>query len=343
MRLRKLGDTGLLVSEICFGAMTFSDGEGMWRPVGKMDQRTADRLAATAIEHGVNFFDTANVYSGGLSEVMLGHALKVAGVPRERVVVATKVLGNMGTTANEGGLSRVHILNAVDASLKRLQVDYIDLYQIHGRDPLTPLDETLEALDVCVSSGKVRYIGLCNLPAWEIAKSLWISERRRLARFVSIQAYYSLVGRDLEREIVPLALDQRLAILPWSPLAGGALTGKYAADGSGPQDARRTQFDFPPVDPGRLGGLLEAMRPIAERHHASMARIALAWLLDQPHVTSVIIGARTPEQLLDNLAAPDIVLSEAERAALEAVSALPSEYPGWMLEFQPAERRRLIE
>jgi len=343
VRLKKLGDTGLLVSEICLGAMTFSDGEGIWQAVGRMDQRTADQLVALAIDHGVNFFDTANVYSGGLSETMLGRALRASGQPRERTVIATKVLGKMGESPNEGGLSRVHILNAVDASLTRLGVDYIDLYQIHGRDPLTPLEETLDALDTCVRNGKVRYIGLCNLPAWEIAKSLWISDKRNLARFASIQAYYSLVGRDLEREIVPLALDQSLGILPWSPLAGGALTGRYSANGAAPIDGRRTRFDFPPVDWNRLEPLLEAMRVVAANHDVSIARVALAWLLSQAHVTSIIIGARTLEQLADNLGAVDCRLEPDELEALDTASALPAEYPGWMLAFQPADRKRLIE
>jgi aryl-alcohol dehydrogenase-like predicted oxidoreductase len=343
MRMKKLGNTGLVVSEICLGAMTFSDGEGMWRPVGKMDQRTASDLVRIAVEHGVNFFDTANAYSSGRSEVMLGQALRNLGASREQTVIATKVLGQMGASPNEGGLSRAHILNAVDASLKRLEVDYIDLYQTHGRDPLTPLEETLDALNDCVRAGKVRYIGLCNLPAWEITKALWISDKRDLDRFVSAQVYYSLVGRDLEREIVPLALDQGLAILPWSPLAGGALTGKYASDGSGPQGARRTLFDFPPVDGARLSRLLETMRPIAEAHRVSLARIALAWLLHQRPVTSVIIGAKTEAQLLDNLKAADLRLGADELAALDEASRLPSEYPGWMLEFQPSERRKLIE
>lgn len=343
MRMKTLGNTGLVVSELCLGAMTFSDGEGMWRPVGRMEQRTANELVRTAVDHGVNFFDTANVYSSGQSEIMLGQALRKLGAPRERHVIATKVLGRMGDSPNEGGLSRAHILNAVDASLKRLQVGYIDLYQIHGRDPLTPLEETLDALDDCVRAGKIRYIGLCNLPAWEIAKALWISDRRNLDRFVSAQVYYSLAGRDIEREIVPLARDQSLAILPWSPLAGGALTGKYASDGSGPEGARRTMFDFPPVDADRLSRILDAMRPMAEARDVTPARVALAWLLHQQPVTSVIIGAKTSEQLLDNLQAADLELGADELAALDEASRLPSEYPGWMLEFQPSERRKLVE
>lgn len=342
MKLKRLGNTGLVVSELCLGAMTFSDGQGMWAAVGEMDQRTADDLVKTAFDAGINFIDTANVYSAGLSELMTGRALKNLGVPREQFVIATKVLGRMGPGANESGLSRVHILNAVDASLKRLQLDYIDLYQIHGRDPLTPLEETLEALDACVRAGKVRYLGLCNLPAWEIAKSLWISDSRGLARFESVQAYYSMAGRDLEREIVPLALDQRLGVLPWSPLAGGFLTGKYSRDGSAPEGARRTGFDFPPVERERAFRIIDAIRPIAAAHDASIARVALAWLLQRPGVTSVIVGARTREQLSDNIAASTLELSPEELSVLDDVSKLPAEYPGWMLEFQPQDRLDVI-
>jgi aryl-alcohol dehydrogenase-like predicted oxidoreductase len=274
---------------------------------------------------------------------MTGVALRQLGVPRDQFVLATKVLGRMGPGPNEVGLSRAHILSAVDASLKRLQLDHIDLYQIHGRDPLTPLEETLDALDACVRAGKVRYIGLCNLAAWEIAKALGISERRGWARFESVQAYYSIGGRDLEREIVPLANDQRLAILPWSPLAGGLLSGKFSRDKAGPEGARRTTFDFPPVDKERAFTIVDAMRPIGARHEVSVARVALAWLLQQPHVTSIIIGVRTREQLLDNLAASDLKLTAEELAALDKVSALTPEYPGWMLERMSADRLAMIQ
>jgi aryl-alcohol dehydrogenase-like predicted oxidoreductase len=274
---------------------------------------------------------------------MTGVALRQLGVPRDQFVLATKVLGRMGPGPNEVGLSRAHIFSAVDASLKRLQLDHIDLYQIHGRDPLTPLEETLDALDACVRAGTVRYIGLCNLAAWEIAKALGISERRGWARFESVQAYYSIGGRDLEREIVPLANDQRLAILPWSPLAGGLLSGKFSRDKAGPEGARRTTFDFPPVDKERAFTIVDAMRPIAARHEVSVARVALAWLLQQPHVTSIIIGVRTREQLLDNLAASDLKLTAEELAALDKVSALTPEYPGWMLERMSADRLAMIQ
>jgi aryl-alcohol dehydrogenase-like predicted oxidoreductase len=258
------------------------------------------------------------------------------------LVLATKVLGRMGPGVNQSGLSRAHILHSIDASLKRLQLDYIDLYQTHGRDPLTPLEETLDALDACVRAGKVRYIGLCNLPAWEIAKALGISAQRSLARFQSVQAYYSIAGRDLEREIVPLAKDQNLAILPWSPLAGGILSGKFSRDGAGPAGSRRTTFDFPPVDRDRAFRVIDVMRPIAAAHAVSVARVALAWLLQQNAVTSVIIGARTHEQLIDNLAAADLQLAAPELAALDAASALPPEYPGWMLERQASDRAGVI-
>jgi aryl-alcohol dehydrogenase-like predicted oxidoreductase len=256
--------------------MTFSAGEGRWAAVGRMEQAAVNDVVKNSLERGVNFLDTANVYSEGRSEIMTGVALRQLGVPRDQFVLATKVLGRMGPGPNEVGLSRAHILSAVDASLKRLQLDHIDLYQIHGRDPLTPLEETLDALDACVRAGKVRYIGLCNLAAWEIAKALGISERRGWARFESVQAYYSIGGRDLEREIVPLANDQRLAILPWSPLAGGLLSGKFSRDKAGPEGARRTTFDFPPVDKERAFTIVDAMRPIAARHEVSVARVAPA-------------------------------------------------------------------
>jgi aryl-alcohol dehydrogenase-like predicted oxidoreductase len=341
--MRKLGNTGLVVSEVCLGTMTFSAGEGRWAAVGRMEQAAVNDVVKNSLERGVNFLDTANVYSEGRSEIMTGVALRQLGVPRDQFVLATKVLGRMGPGPNEVGLSRAHILSAVDASLKRLQLDHIDLYQIHGRDPLTPLEETLDALDACVRAGKVRYIGLCNLAAWEIAKALGISERRGWARFESVQAYYSIGGRDLEREIVPLANDQRLAILPWSPLAGGLLSGKFSRDKAGPEGARRTTFDFPPVDKERAFTIVDAMRPIGARHEVSVARVALAWLLQQPHVTSIIIGVRTREQLLDNLAASDLKLTAEELAALDKVSALTPEYPGWMLERMSADRLAMIQ
>ena len=343
MRMKKLGNTGLVVSEICLGTMTFGgESQGIWAAIGQLGQDAVNGIVRTAIDRGVNFLDTANVYHAGRSETLTGQALKTLGVARDSIVVATKVLGRMGAGPNQSGLSRAHILHAVDQSLKRLQLDYIDLYQIHGRDPLTPLEETLGALNDCVCAGKVRYIGLCNLTAWEITKALWISQREGFARFESVQAYYTLAGRDLEREIVPLANDQQLAILPWSPLAGGLLSGKFTRDGKGPDGARRTKFDFPPVDRDRLFNCIDAMRPMAQAHGVSVARVALAYLLHKPHVTSVIIGAKTDEQLLDNIAATELQLSQEEMAALDEVSALPPEYPGWMVDRQGGDRMSVI-
>jgi aryl-alcohol dehydrogenase-like predicted oxidoreductase len=338
MRMKPFGNTGLIVSEVCLGAMTFGDTEGMWSQIAGLGQAKADELVKAAIEGGVNFFDTANVYSGGRSEEILGQSLRNLGIARDQFVLATKVLGRAGPGVNQLGLSRYHIMAALDASLKRLQMDHVDLYQIHGTDPVTPIEETLEALTDCVRAGKVRYLGVSNHAAWHIAKSLGISARRGLARFESIQAYYSLAGRELEREIVPLAHDQKLAILPWSPLAGGFLSGKFSRDAQGPAGARRTTFDFPPVDRDKGFRIIDVMRPIAERHGVSVARVALAWLLHQGAVTSVIIGARNRDQLLDNLAATQVRLGAEDLGALDEVSALAREYPGWMIERMATDR-----
>jgi aryl-alcohol dehydrogenase-like predicted oxidoreductase len=343
VRMKKLGNTGLLVSELCLGAMTFGNTGGIFAAIGQLQQSEVDGIVRAAFDGGINFIDTADVYHSGQSEVMTGLALRNLGIPRDQFVLATKVFGRMGPGANEAGLSRAHILSAVDASLKRLQLEHIDLYQIHGNDPHTPLEETLDALDTCVRAGKVRYIGLCNLQAWQIAKALWISDKKSLARFESLQMYYSIGGRDLEREIVPLANDQRLAILPWSPLAGGFLSGKYSRDSKGPEGSRRTTFDFPPIDRERGFDIIDAMRPIAKAHDASVARVALAWLIHQPHVTSVIIGAKTKDQLVDNVAATALKLSAQELETLTKVSALAPEYPGWMLEFQGRDRGQALK
>ncbi len=338
MRMKKFGNTGLVVSEICLGAMTFGGTEGIWAQIASLGQATADELVKTAIDGGVNFFDTANVYSAGRSEEILGQSLRNLGVARDQFVLATKVLGRAGPGVNQLGLSRYHIMAALDASLKRLQLDHVDLYQIHGTDPLTPIEETLGALDDCVRAGKVRYLGVSNHAAWHIAKSLGISAVRGLARFESIQAYYSIAGRELEREIVPLAVDQKLAIMPWSPLAGGFLSGKFKRDAQGPEGARRTTFDFPPVDRDRAYRIIDVMRPMAERHGVSVAAIALGWLLHQSAVTSVIVGAKTREQLQDNIASTKVKLTAEDLAALNQVSALAPEYPGWMIERMSTDR-----
>jgi aryl-alcohol dehydrogenase-like predicted oxidoreductase len=338
MRYRPLGRTGQYVSEICLGTMTFSGGAEFWRSIGTVDQAGSTALVGRALEKGVNFFDTANVYSEGQSEAQLGRALRDLGVKREDVIVATKVRGRMGPGPNAVGLSRGHVMDQIAASLKRLGLDHVDLYQIHGFDPVTPIEETLRALDDCVSRGLVRTIGCSNLAAWQIMKALGVSERRGFARFETVQAYYSIAGRELEREILPLVEDQGLGVMVWSPLAGGFLSGKFTRDKKGDNDSRRTAFDFPPVDKERAYDIIDAMAPIARAHDASVARVALAWLLQKKGIMSVIIGAKTVEQLDDNLAAADLALAAQEIATLDAVSALKPEYPGWMLARQAEGR-----
>lgn len=334
MQYRKLGNTGLFVSQFCLGTMTFG-GEGeLWSKIGNLQQSDAEGLIARALEAGINFIDTADVYSEGLSERMTGQALKNLGVPRDEVVVATKVFGETGRGVNARGLSRYHIMEGVKASLKRLQLDHIDLYQVHGFDPATPIEETLSALDTLVQHGHVRYVGVSNWAAWQIVKALGIAERKGLNRFQSLQAYYTLAGRDLEREIVPMLESEGLGLMVWSPLAGGLLSGKYARDGQAIGEGRRINFDFPPVEKDRAHGCVDAMRGIAEAKGVSVAQIALAWLLHQPVVTSVIVGAKRIDQLDDNIAAAQVTLSDEELAVLDRVSQLPPEYPGWMLERQ---------
>ncbi len=339
MRYRLLGRTGLFISELCLGTMTFGGGEGMWRKIGALQQDEAERLVGSAIDAGVNLLDTADVYAGGLSEQITGQALRNLKVPRDQILVATKVFGETGTGPNARGNTRSHIIDGVKASLQRLQLDHVDLYQIHGFDPATPIEETMEALDILVRHGHVRHVGVSNWAAWQIMKAQGIAERRGSARFESLQAYYTLAGRDLERELVPMLRHEQVGLLVWSPLAGGLLSGKYGRERHGEQGSRRVDFDFPPVDRERGYDVIDAMRPIAEAHGVSVARIALAWLLHQPVVSSVIIGAKRPEQLADNLAAIDVKLDADQLAALDAVSQLPPEYPGWMLARQGAYRR----
>ncbi len=334
MRMNRLGQTGLFVSELCLGTMTFGGGEGMWAKIGKLQQDDADTLLKTATEAGINFVDTADVYAEGLSEQITGQAIRNLGLRRDELVVATKAFGPTGDGPNSRGSSRVHLIDAVKASLKRLQLDHIDLYQLHGFDPVTPIEETLRALDTLVQHGHVRYIGVSNWAAWQIAKALGVSERLGLHRFASLQAYYTIAGRDLEREIVPMLRSEGVGLMVWSPLAGGLLSGKYARDGSTKGDGRRAQFDFPPVEKERAFDVIDAMRPIAEAHGVSVAQVALAWLLHQSTVTSVIVGAKRVEQLDDNIAATKMVLTVEQLAILDEVSRLPSEYPGWMMERQ---------
>ena len=326
MRYNPLGRTGLFVSELCLGTMTFG-GEGFFAYMGQVKQDEADALLRAAVDSGVNFIDTANVYSQGVSEQITGQAIKNVGLKREDVVLATKVMGPMGEGLNSRGNSRGHIMDQVKASLTRLGTDHIDLYQIHGFDAATPIEETVRALDDLVRQGHVRYVGVSNWAAWQIAKALGIAERLGMERFQSVQSYYTIAGRDLERELVPMMNSEGLGLMVWSPLAGGYLSGKYRG---GEGEGRRATRPFPPVDAVRGDKVLDAMEPIAKAHGVSVAQIAIAWLLHQPHVTSVIVGAKRKDQLDDNLAATKVVLSADELAALDAVSKLPAEYPGWM-------------
>lgn len=329
MKYKTLGNTGLFVSELCLGSMTFG-GKGVWANMGNVQLEDAQAIIARALEHGVNFIDTADVYSDGASEEIVGRSLKNLGVRREDVVIATKVCAPVGPGPNDAGNSRGHILDSVKASLKRLQVDHIDLYQLHGFDTVTPIEESLAALDTLVRQGLVRYVGVSNWSAWQIARALGHSERLNLAKIATTQNYYTLVGRELERDIVPLINAEKQGLLVWSPLAGGLLSGKFGRDKQAEDGSRRTTFNFPPVAMEHAYEVIDAMETIAVERGVSVARIALAWLLHQPHVTSVIIGAKRIEQLDDNVGATEVVLTADELTALNAVSAIEQEYPAWM-------------
>lgn len=343
MRLAPLGRTGLFVSQLCLGTMTFGGSDGMWGKIGTLQQSDAERLVGQALDAGINFIDTADVYAGGVSEQITGQALRNLKVPRDQVVVATKVFGETGSGANMRGATRSHILDGVKQSLRRLQLDHIDLYQIHGFDPATPIEETVRALDQLVRHGHVRYVGVSNWAAWQIVKALGIAERWGLSRFESLQAYYTVAGRDLERELVPMLRSEGLGLMVWSPLAGGFLSGKYSRQQQAEAGSRRTEFDFPPVDKERAYDVIDAMREIGTARGVSVAQIALAWLLHQPQVTSVIVGAKRPEQLADNIAATGVQLSPEDLARIDAVSKLRPEYPGWMFERQGEARRRQLQ
>ncbi len=337
MRYNQLGRTGLYVSEICLGAMTFG-GQGFWQAIGALQQDETTKLIDTAVKAGVNFIDTADVYSEGKSEQLVGQALKGLGIKRSDVVVATKVYGDMGKSPNDRGASRGHIMDGVKASLDRLGLDHIDLYQIHGNDAITPLEETMRALDDLVREGLVRYIGVSNWAAWKITKANMLADQHGWTRFATLQAYYSIAGRDLERELVPMMDDQRMGLMAWSPLAGGLLSGKFSRDTDGPQGSRRATFDFPPVNKSRAFDCVDAMREVGDAHSVSVAQVALAYILAKPFTTSIIVGAKTVEQLRDNLAAADLELTADDMKKLDAVSVLPPEYPGWMFERQGGRR-----
>jgi aryl-alcohol dehydrogenase-like predicted oxidoreductase len=342
MKYNRLGTCGLFVSELSFGTMTFGEIEG-YPTLGGVTQNEAGAMVAKAFAAGVNLFDTADVYALGDSERFLGEALRNVGAPRESYLIATKAFGPMGKGPNDAGASRGHLLDGVKTSLKRLGVDYIDLYQIHGFDPATPMEETLRALDDLVRQGHVRYVGVSNWAAWQIAKALGISALLGLSRFSSLQAYYSVAGRDLEREIVPLLESEGVGLLVWGPLAGGLLSGKQPRGAKAPEGSRREAAASPPVDYDRAYDALDVMRGIAETHGVSVAQIALAWLLHQKVVSSVIVGAKRMDQLEDNLGAVTVSLTHEEQAAIAEVSKIPIEYPAWMIELWSHSRRTQLQ
>lgn len=338
MNYKFLGNTGVLVSELCFGTMTFG-GKGYWSNMGKVGQGDATELIKVAVDNGINFIDTANIYSFGESEILLGQSIKTLGLNRQELIIASKLRGRMDATSrNNVGLSRLHIHRSVDESLERLGMNHIDLLYIHGFDPYTPIEETMRGLNEMVQSGKVRYIGACNIPAWILMKANGIAEKNGWAKFDAMQYYYSIAGRDVEREVLPLAKSEKIGFMPWSPLAGGFLSGKYTRAIEKAGDSRRDVFDFPPVNKEKAYDIIDVMAEIAKQHSISVARVALAWVNQQPGVTSVIIGAKTVAQLEDNIAATTFTLSADELNRLDVVSALFKEYPQWMVERQGSDR-----
>ncbi|QDM41035.1 aldo/keto reductase [Altererythrobacter sp. TH136] len=340
MRYNRLGSTGLIVSELCLGAMTFGTDPGMFAAIAGLDQDASTALVKQSLDAGINFIDTANVYTRGQSERFVGGALKDLGVKRSDVVIATKAMGSMGEGPNDAGTSRYHLLHQIDASLERLGTDHVDLYQFHGWDSQTPMEEALRALGDIVRTGRARYIGVSNWAAWQIMKALGISERLGLERFASLQAYYTIAGRDLEREIVPMLQSEGVGLMVWSPLAGGLLSGKYTRgdEGKSEGEGRRAVFDFPVVDTDRAWDVIDALRAMADAKGKTVAQLALGWLLYQPAVSTVIVGAKRADQLADNIGACDVEFTADELKQLDKLSRLPREYPGWMLARQGSYR-----
>jgi aryl-alcohol dehydrogenase-like predicted oxidoreductase len=337
MKYNQLGKTGVLVSELCLGTMTFG-GKGYWQAIGELPQNEVNQLVKTAIDNKINFIDTANAYSEGLSEIMLGKAITELGINRQQVVIATKLRIRMGEGANQVGLSRLHIADSVNDSLTRLNTSHIDLLYIHGVDPLTPLEETMRGLEDVVRAGKVRYIGISNHPAWMVVKANSYAEKMGWTKFCALQNYYTIASRDIEREIVPMALSEGLGLMPWSPLAGGFLSGKYTRHNEKAGDSRRDNFDFPPINKDKAYDIIDLMQEIGQVYQASVAQVALAWMLSKQHVTSIIIGAKRNEQLLDNIAATRLELTTDQLQRLDNISALSPEYPGWMVDRQATGR-----
>ena len=333
MKYNQLGKTGVLVSELCLGTMTFG-GKGYWKAIGELPQVSVNEIVKASVEAGINFIDTANGYSEGLSEIMLGKAIKDLGLPRQQLVIATKVRLRMGPHANQVGLSRLHIADSVNDSLERMGLSHIDLLYIHGVDPITPLEETMRGLEDVLRSGKVRYLGISNHPAWMMMKANGFASHMGWDKFVATQNYYSIASRDIEREIAPMAISEGISIMPWSPLAGGFLSGKFTRTNEIAGESRRDTFNFPPVDKEKAYDIIEVMIRIGQSHGVTAARVALAWVLAQPGVTSVIIGAKNLIQLNDNIDSVTLELTSEELEELNKISELPSEYPAWMVNRQ---------
>lgn len=338
MKYNVLGSTGVLVSELCFGTMTFG-GSGIWEAIGQQQQAEVNSLLKTAVDAGINFMDTANVYSFGQSEQLLGNGLKQTGIDRNNLIIATKVRGRMDKGINSIGLSRYHIFQSVNESLQRLQLDHIDLLYVHGVDTATSIEQIVHTLHDLVTSGKVRFVGVCNWPAWMVMKAIGIAQKRGWHQFAAMQYFYAIANRDIEQEILPLANDQQLAVLPWSPLAGGFLSGKYTRHQTHTGGAsRRDNFDFPYINKDKAYDIIDLLITIGKRYNTSAAAIALAWVRMQKNITSTIIGAKNLNQLESNLHSTTITLSNEELEQLQAVSQPEKRYPGWMVERQMADR-----
>lgn len=338
MKYKVLGNTGVLVSELCFGTMTFG-GQGYWEAIGKVQQNEVNELLKITVDAGINFIDTANVYSNGLSEQLLGEGLRQSGISRNDLFIATKVRGRMGEGINTIGLSRYHIFQSVDESLARLQIDHIDLLYVHGVDEITSVEEVVHTLHDVVLTGKVRYIGVCNWPAWMVMKALGIARKHGWHEFVAMQYFYSVANRDVENDILPLTADQNLSFMPWSPLAGGFISGKFTREQSNTGgQSRRDTFDFPVIDKERAYNIIDVLIRIGKDYNVSAAEVALAWVRQQKGVTSTIIGAKTPEQLQSNIHSTSFEITPADMQELNTVSQQLKPYPNWMVERQMRER-----
>lgn len=327
MRYSQFGDSGLIVSKLAFGAMTFGEGVLVGELVNKVDQYLADRMVHACLDAGVNLFDTADMYTSGQSEIMLGKALKGK---RQDVLIATKCGFRSGDSILSAGLSYRYLLQSIENSLKRLDTDYIDLFFLHIPDPWTPLEETARALEAAVQKGWIRYPSFSNYPAWKAQRLIDLQHQRHFTPMAGAQMYYSMLGRDLDGDYKDFITANGLGLITWSPLASGFLSGKYSKENPVPQDSRRVKFDFPPVDIDKGYKVIEALRTIADKHQASIAQVALAWVMQQSFVSSVLIGATKLEQLDDNLKSAQLTLDQVDLRTIEELTAIQPPYPTWM-------------